>query len=567
MITKIQKFRRTAAVSVFALAVVVSQFSGVQFAHATGGTDTWVGGSGNNFSTAANWSADAVPNNGDSLVFNGASLTSDATPNNDMSGLSVAGITFSGTNSGTHSFTAITGNAITLTGNLANTEQDSFGAVPANLDMSITLGTDVTVTGPFSFGFIDNVATTITTQGHNLIIGNENSYSCSGLQQISGSGALTINPGTSGGFSLGTNSPNYTGAISQSSGTLYAVGPGSLGSSTGLTVSGAGNFDLFDNGSTSTWAVPVTLGGSGVINAEHSGVGCSGSSDSSVNTATLTGAVTLTSDFIFQSQDNITVSGTYTDNGHSFTAANGISGTLTLPSGTITAPVVTNTYSDSQPNAYLDVGNNETAILDGSRGNVQVDAGGTLEGNGTANTIDVDGTLAPGHSPGKLTVVTTLTLESDSTYQAQLKDATAGDYDQMVVGTSADTTGNDVTINAGAKLDTELYTGYNIKKGDSFEIINNQSTTPVSGTFDDASGNPLAEGSQFTVGNLTFSITYVGGDGNDVVLTALDTGSDPSAPNTAFAHLMMANPAIIAGLGIVTAGFFTVLAARRRANR
>lgn len=49
--------------------------------------------------------------------------------------------------------------------------------------------------------------------------------------------------------------------------------------------------------------------------------------------------------------------------------------------------------------------------------------------------------------------------------------------------------------------------------GQSFEIIDNDGADPVSGTF-----TGLSEGAIFTVGSTTFSITYAGGDGNDVVL-------------------------------------------------
>ena len=50
--------------------------------------------------------------------------------------------------------------------------------------------------------------------------------------------------------------------------------------------------------------------------------------------------------------------------------------------------------------------------------------------------------------------------------------------------------------------------------GDTFTIIQNDGTDPVEGTF-----AGLAEGAWFTVGTAMFTITYKGGDGNDVVLT------------------------------------------------
>ncbi len=53
-----------------------------------------------------------------------------------------------------------------------------------------------------------------------------------------------------------------------------------------------------------------------------------------------------------------------------------------------------------------------------------------------------------------------------------------------------------------------------------FLILDNQSATAIQGTF-----NGLAEGATFTGSNgQTYKISYVGGTGNDVVLTQLERG-------------------------------------------
>ncbi len=100
-------------------------------------------------------------------------------------------------------------------------------------------------------------------------------------------------------------------------------------------------------------------------------------------------------------------------------------------------------------------------------------------------------------------------------------------------------------------LDTELYSGYNIKAGDTFEIINNLSKTPVLGTF-----NGLPEGATFKVGTGVFKISYVGGDGNDVVLTAVTA---PTAPDTGFA-IVAAHPGVTLAVSAAAAGTIFVLA-------
>ena len=54
--------------------------------------------------------------------------------------------------------------------------------------------------------------------------------------------------------------------------------------------------------------------------------------------------------------------------------------------------------------------------------------------------------------------------------------------------------------------------------GQSYVIINNDGVDPVSGTF-----SGLAEGASFISGGVSYSVSYTGGDGNDVVLSALST--------------------------------------------
>jgi hypothetical protein len=47
-------------------------------------------------------------------------------------------------------------------------------------------------------------------------------------------------------------------------------------------------------------------------------------------------------------------------------------------------------------------------------------------------------------------------------------------------------------------------------------IVNNQGSDAISGIF-----NGLPQGATVTLGSQAYSISYTGGDGNDVVLTAL----------------------------------------------
>ncbi len=224
------------------------------------------------------------------------------------------------------------------------------------------------------------------------------------------------------------------------------------------------------------------------------------------------------------------------------------------------------TYTDSQPTTDLTAASHEIVVLDGVRQDVVIPATSAIQGTGTVRSLSIanGGIVAPGHSPGRLTVIQTLTLASGSTYQSQLRDVQEGGYDQIQVSDPSRTTGQDANI-TGAILDISFYDGWDITVGDQFMIINNlqPNSQAINGTFVN-----LAEGTQFTVESegvvITFSITYVGGDGNDIVLTALNTGTDPTPPNTGVARLIMANPVTVAALGVVTVTVLVLLATRYR---
>ncbi|MCB1501414.1 MAG: autotransporter-associated beta strand repeat-containing protein, partial [Bauldia sp.] len=137
--------------------------------------------------------------------------------------------------------------------------------------------------------------------------------------------------------------------------------------------------------------------------------------------------------------------------------------------------------------------------------------GGTLGGNGTTGAVAVaaGGTIGAGASPGLLTTGD-LALSEGAMLEAEIAGTTAGagGYDQIAVIGTVDL-GN-------ATLDALLLGGFDPAFGDSFAIIDNDGADAVAGTF-----AGLAEGAQFVASGRAFAISYEGGDGNDVVLTAI----------------------------------------------
>ena len=150
--------------------------------------------------------------------------------------------------------------------------------------------------------------------------------------------------------------------------------------------------------------------------------------------------------------------------------------------------------------------------------------------------------VAPGHSPGCIT--STQDISIAGTYQVQVggTDPCTG-YDQLKV-TGA------VNINSPGALDVTLYNGFVPKVGQAYTIIDNDAADAVIGTF-----AGIAEGGTYTNQGVTYSVTYKGGDGNDVVLTvtAVDASKLPKKPNTGLL-LVSAHPMISLGASVLAAG-------------
>ena len=157
-------------------------------------------------------------------------------------------------------------------------------------------------------------------------------------------------------------------------------------------------------------------------------------------------------------------------------------------------------------------------------GNVNVGAGGTLSGSGSAFAASVnilpDGSLSPGNSPGAMLVFGNLSLAAGAHYVCDINGAVAGtSHDSMdVVGTVALT---------GADLQVTVGPGYYPPIGAIYTIVSNDDVDPTTGTFATAHGAPLMPGNKFTVMNNTgahrFAIVYTAeapvlAGGNDVAL-------------------------------------------------
>ena len=216
---------------------------------------------------------------------------------------------------------------------------------------------------------------------------------------------------------------------------------------------------------------------------------------------------------------------------------------------------------DNKPNDILIAKRGETVLLNGSRKEVWINEGGTFGGNATTETLYVLGVVSPGNnSPGKIAASETFAMANIGVYKAEILDK--DHYDQIAIEATL-RYGLDL---GGSRLDLTYLEGGVIKKGDTFTIIDNKTTYPMKGTFKD-----LPEGAEITVGGAIFKISYVGGDGNDVVLTAQNDWNVPKAskapkvPNTGGEKLAV--NLIGAMAGVASAAALLIVAKRKSFNK
>jgi autotransporter-associated beta strand protein len=162
-------------------------------------------------------------------------------------------------------------------------------------------------------------------------------------------------------------------------------------------------------------------------------------------------------------------------------------------------------------------------LVDGglAKTSIQVSSG-ALGGTGATGPVTLGGTgsISPGDgpsvSPGILNVGNFSSGASGTeTFQVELNGPNPGSgYDQLSVQGTVNL-GNRLTLNASLNFSSWL--------SNTFTIIKNDGNDPVLGTF-----RNLSEGSTISIGGQQLVISYVGGDGNDVVLTQITGALRPS---------------------------------------
>jgi autotransporter-associated beta strand protein len=488
---------------------------------------TWTGGDEGNFwSGSTNWLNASPPTAGESnVVLNfGDPAARQKTNIDDIAGLSVQQINFTDTG---YTLNASLGTSLTLTDGITDTSANSGNTVqPVNtISISLTLNATVTV----------NVA----DPARDLVLSG-NLGGAGGLTKV-GAGALDLNP--SGGNS-------YQGTTSALAGVLNLDGsnavPGPLVIGDGVGGPNADQvFIRTFQGTAPDIPVVITPSGELVL-----GDGSTSPAFDAIGSLDMTGGEVLgTPAFSSLPASQLILGGDVTTHPSATPARidadlslGGATRTFNVADGSadpdliITGVISDSANSESMPGLPAPppsgitkagagtlqlTGDNTypgtttvaagTLLVNGSQpGSAVVVSGGTLGGHGTVGSTTVSsGAISPEETdtgtPARLTVSGDFALGGGGTFLARIAgDAPATGYSQLRVTGTVSLAGPLVMAGSIPANDRTLFT-----------LIDHTGPGPVQGTFPG-----FAEGNLVPVAGVCVGVTYVGGDGNDVVLHA-----------------------------------------------
>jgi autotransporter-associated beta strand protein len=311
----------------------------------------------------------------------------------------------------------------------------------------------------------------------------------------------------------------YTGPTTLNAGTLTLANVGGNAiASTSVIVNGGTLVD----GSADQRGNQIPDNAAVVINAPGQFVGTMGMQET-IGSIAGNGAITLDHSALTVGANN-----TSTTFGGAITGAG--SSVQKIGTGTLTLTGASAIDAAAISNGTLLV--NGSLITAGAAGTVTLTSG-VLGGAGSIGAIHAaGGAISPGNNPvspgnivgnpGILKVAGGALLDS-TTFIVDLDGLDAGTgYDQLLLG-------GDLRLFPTTTLHATLR--FQPPQGATFTIISLPAGKTVSGTF-----NGLPEGQTIAIGTRHFSISYRGGDGNDVVLTATDapptTTPPPPPPST-----------------------------------
>ena len=436
---------------------------------------SWTGGGGdNNWDTPANWNTNAVPGAADDVTI------------------------------------AIAANVVH-----SNNLTDSINSLTSSEPLTISGGTLSIAAASSITNTLSITGGTLTGAGNLTVSGlvTLSKGTLSGSSALNANGGMLINPpdNDSSGFAVDgrtiNNAANQTATWTGSNNTVQVSDGGVFNNLGTFLAENSGSYADTGNGAASSFVndgtytqsgsgfvqffVPFNVPG-GTVNVQDGTLDLERGGTSTGGIFNLTGLLKIGNQ-LYNIDPTTTITGS---GGLDF---DGVSGPQILPSDyTYTAP--TNVV-------------NSDLQVDGNIRSSAFNNFGNLSGTGTVGSLGGEGgDLSPGDgaNPGILNVQNNLDFsQGDWVFKPLLNGPTVGTgYSQLNVGGSVKL----------ANADLEVVVGVAPSPGQTFTII--KSNAPINGEF-----SGLAEGASFVSGSTTFTITYVGGTGHDVVLDAVSTGA------------------------------------------
>ncbi len=333
------------------------------------------------------------------------------------------------------------------------------------------------------------------------------------------SGPITIDKGPSAGghfASTGTGVLHVKGPITSSAPVSFRSGSGVFSGGGSYSSFGAtGHLKIGTNNGICVQAVmDLALSGTGTFDLNGFDQELAGLMRTSASSATVTNSGALKTLTLNVGGTNACTYGGVIAGPLVLTKSGGGSQTLTN----------TNTYSGGT----LVEGGRFNLV--GSLASPVVVSSGVFQGAGIVNhdVIVSGGTNAPGASAGILTVKGNYTLQAGGALLVEINGLMPGTQHDQIRLTS---TGSTVTLAGRLHIDSTNA----LSPGASFVIISNSGSAAVIGAFAD-----LPQDAVFASGGQWWRVSYTGGNGNDVALTALP-------PNTAPVLAAVSNCTIGAG--------------------
>jgi autotransporter-associated beta strand protein len=431
---------------------------------------------------------------------------------------------------------------LTLSGNLASNAGSAPAVIDGKLNFTGAAPTLKVNNGPAINDLViaaDIGAGSLTKVGAGTLVLSGDNNSFAGTTAIKGGVLDVANPTALG-----------SGPVLAFGGTTLQLDGDGLAFGNALTLGSAGGATLKNLAGNNTWSGPITAAATGTFNVSAGTLridgpinGVSGLTKDGIGTLVLpgtnsyagtttvrAGVLGVQSPAALGNHPSLSVLAPATlridGTGLDFNKTLSLKGTLASPNGSNTW---SGKISTPTPTAKVNVGAGQSltlgGVISGAGKLTQVGAGslivsgfntysggtvvngGTLGGGGKIGSLTVQSgaTLAPGSTTTQILRTGTVTFSAGSTFAVTLNGMTAGtEHDQLSVAGKVNLSGAALSVNLG----------FAPALGSAFALIQNDGTDAVVGTF-----AGLPEGTTLLLGGMTFQISYVGGTGNDVVLT------------------------------------------------